>query len=145
MTLVLHQLLGRHCYAGVRYQLSDASLHDVFPEIPTTVSAVANASRNSVLHHVRLQTGLNHPNGLFASAGADWYAQTNTGYNAGAVPGDDFWQFNLHAGWRFSRRRAQLELGLLNLANQDYRLYPLNSYADLPRSRTLAVSIKLNF
>jgi hypothetical protein len=36
--------------------------------------------------------------------------------------GDDFWQHNVWSGYRFPRRRAELRLGVLNLADQDYRL-----------------------
>jgi hypothetical protein len=36
-------------------------------------------------------------------------------------------------------------VGLLNIAGQDYNLNPLNIYNELPRARTLAVSLKLNF
>ena len=59
--------------------------------------------------------------------------------------GDDFWHFNLFAGYRFRQRKAEVALGLLNIANQDYRLNPLNVYQELPRERTLMVSFRLNF
>jgi len=35
-------------------------------------------------------------------------------------------------------------ISLLNLAGQDYRLNPLNFYANLPRERIFAVSLKLS-
>ena len=35
--------------------------------------------------------------------------------------------------------------GVLNLADQDYRLTPLNAYRSLPRERTFVVSLRLNF
>ena len=37
------------------------------------------------------------------------------------------------------------QLGLLNIAGQNYNLNPLNLYNEIPRSRTLAVSLQLNF
>ncbi len=40
---------------------------------------------------------------------------------------------------------VDFQLGLLNIANRDYQLNPLNLYSELPRSRTLVVSLKLNF
>ena len=56
-----------------------------------------------------------------------------------------FAQFNVFAGYRFPRRRAELTVGLLNIADQDYRLNPLNLHADLARERTLTVNFKFNF
>jgi len=38
-----------------------------------------------------------------------------------------------------------LTLGLLNLTDQNYQLNPLTLYNDLPRGRTLALRLLLNF
>jgi hypothetical protein len=38
-----------------------------------------------------------------------------------------------------------MTLGLLNITDQNYNLNPLNLYNELPRSRTLALSLRLNF
>jgi len=86
----------------------------------------------------------NHPCGFFAEAQSLWYAQNNKGYGSSA-PGDDFWQFNAFVGYRFPRRNAEVMLGLLNITDQDYRLNPLNVYNELPRQRTLALRLRLNF
>lgn len=59
--------------------------------------------------------------------------------------GDDFWQFNLYAGYRFYRNQCELSCGLLNLTGQDYQLDPLNPYNELPRDRTLLVRAKFSF
>jgi hypothetical protein len=82
--------------------------------------------------------------GFFAEGEALWFNQSNEGYTPDE-PGDDFWQFNLYAGYHFPRRKAEVTLGLLNLAGQDYNLNPLNIYNELPRARTLAVSLQFNF
>jgi len=50
------------------------------------------------------------------------------------MPDEDFWQFNVFAGYRFARRRAELLVGGLNLTGQDYRLNPVTLYAELPAS-----------
>ena len=52
---------------------------------------------------------------------------------------------NLFAGYRFLRRHAQVQLGVLNLTDRDYRLNPLNLYAELPRQRTFTASLQFNF
>jgi len=144
LVLSVNQLLGDYWHLGARYQLSDAELADDFPEIPATVSASAHTLRAGTLHQLHSYVGLALPQGFFGRAEAVWHSQSNRGFNAGATPGDDFWQANLHAGWRFLRRRGELQVSLLNLAGQDYRLNPLNLHSALPRERTLAISLKLS-
>jgi outer membrane receptor for monomeric catechols len=85
-----------------------------------------------------------HPCGFFAQFQALWYGQSSQGY----VPpllGDDFWQLNAFAGYRFPGRKAELRLGLLNLTDQNFRLNPLTLYNDLPRERTVVVRFQFNF
>ena len=89
-----------------------------------------------VLNQLDLTAIYNHPCGFFAEGEALWFDQSNEGYTPGE-PGDDFWQFNLFAGYRFPHRKAELTVGLLNIAGQDYQLNPLNIYNEMPRSRTL--------
>jgi len=57
----------------------------------------------------------------------------------------DFWQFNLYAGWRFWQRRAELQLGLLNVGDQDYQLNPVNLTYAQPRGREFMARFKFNF
>jgi outer membrane receptor for ferric coprogen and ferric-rhodotorulic acid len=148
LTANLNQLVAQDWALGAVYRFSQAKLHDRFPEIPTTAAVPAgfpaDAKLEATLHRLSLYTIYNHPSGFFAQGEADWYSQDNRGYST-ALPPDDFWQFNLFVGYRFSRRRAELRLGLLNMSNQDYHLSPLNLAPDLPRTRTLAVSFKFNF
>jgi len=95
------------------------------------------------LHNLNLFAIYNHPSGVFAEGQALWAAQHN--YDSSTGPGDEFWQFNLFAGYRFPHRQAQLTIGALNLTSQDYRLNPLNLYTELPRHRTFVASLKFNF
>src|SRR5205823_14516603 len=91
--------------------------------------------------------------GFFSQAQAVWTEQVNWADTlspsgagpASALAGDDFWQFNVYAGYRFLHRAAEVKIGLLNITDQNYRLNPLNLYYDLPRGRTLAVSFKFYF
>lgn len=119
------------------------------------------------LHQVSLFTVYNHPNGFFARAEANWYHQELDNFvknidlptwgdtnqephprvyteNLG-LPGEDFWQFNFVAGYRFYRNQAELSCGFLNMTGEDYRLDPLSPYLDLPRDRTFMVRCKLAF
>jgi len=144
ITASLDQLVGKDFVLGVTYKFTEAELHDLLPGVPATALATADQRQSSSLHHLTLYGLFNHSSGFFAQADADWYAQENSGY-AVALPGDSFFQENLYVGYRFAHRRAELRLGLLNLAGQDYRLNPLTIYAELPRKRVLEASFKFVF
>ncbi len=144
LSLAVNQLLGEHVTVGGRYQISDAGLNANFPQIPATVTGALSSHNGATLQQNHLYALFNHPSGFFGSLEALWYDQDNRGYSP-AEPGDAFWQFNAYAGYRFLRRRAEVRLGLLNMANQDYQLNPLNIYDELPHERTLAVRVKFNF
>jgi Tfp pilus assembly protein PilF len=144
LTFSANQLLGDDWSLGLRYRLSEAELDDRLTEIPISIYPRARDENRAVLHQLLLFAHFNHPSGFFAQFQSLWTAQFN--HNLGTdLKGDDFWQFNLLAGYRFARRRAEVALGLLNLTDQDYRLYPLNLYAELPRERTLLVRCRFNF
>lgn len=146
--VVVNQLVGEHLSLGASYRLSQADLADRFVNIPATATTTGGfaASRDltATLHWVNLFARFHHACGFFSEANALWAVQSNHGYTPN-VPGDDFWQFNLYAGYRFPNRVAEVRVGLLNLTDQDYRLNPLNLYYELPRERTLAASLKFNF
>ncbi len=148
LTLTANQLLGDEWSLGAVYRLSRAVLHDDFPQIPSGVPVVpplqARSRTEGVLNNLDLFAIYNSPCGFFAEGEALWYAQHNSGYS-GHEPGDDFWQFNVFAGYRFPRRRAEITLGLLNLTDQNYQLNPLNIYNELPRERTLAARFTVHF
>jgi Tfp pilus assembly protein PilF len=144
-----NQLLGRDWSLGARYRLSQAVLDDSFPDVPASPPSVPNPiipkqRTEGVLQQLSLSAIYNHPCGFFARGNALWVAQSNTGYTP-AQPGDDFWQLNAFAGYRFPRRKVEIMLGLLNITDQNYNLNPLNLYNELPRSRTLALRLQINF
>ena len=140
-TASLNQLVGRGWAFGARYRLSDADLQTSYPGVSPTFFPRTDTS--ALLHTVDLYAIYNMGSGFFAQAQALWRGQSNYDYNP-ALPGDSFWQFNLYGGYRFRHRQAEVSIGLLNLANRDYHLNPLNLYQELPRERTLLVTLKLN-
>jgi len=149
LLVTANQLVGQDWSLGARYRLSQAVLHDNFPDVPVTLGPIQNPiipnqRTKGVLQQLSLSAIYNHPCGFFAQGEADWYDQSNSGYIT-AEPGDDFWQLNAFVGYRFLHRRGQVTLGLLNITDQNYSLNPLNLYNELPRSRTLLVSLQLNF
>jgi tetratricopeptide (TPR) repeat protein len=144
-----NQLVGRDWSLGLRYRLSQAVLHDNFPGVPANsnlnfVNFQPRQRIEATLHQLNLFAIFNHPCGFFAQGEAVWYSQSNDGFGNNE-PGDDFWQVNGFAGYRFPRRHAEITLGLLNITGQNYHLNPLNIYNELPRERTLAVQFNVNF
>lgn len=148
LAITFNQLLGDEWSLGARYRLSKADLEQRFTELPP--GAVYHAGlqpqeqTESVLHQLQLSAFYNHPSGFFGGASAIWYLQSNQGYSPDK-PGDDFWQFNVEAGWRFFRRRLEARVALLNLTDRDYRLNPLNLTSELPHGREVVTSLRFNF
>jgi Tfp pilus assembly protein PilF len=150
LVFTVDQLLGKQWAAGARYRLSQANLDTSYPDInpailvKTAPSFHVRQNLDSVLQTVNLHANWNHPSGLFSVLEANWYNQSNSGFSP-AEPGDDFWQFNVYAGYRFWHRRAELTVGLLNVADQNYRLEPLNLYNEMARSRTIFTRLRISF
>ena len=134
----------------------------------TDAATLARASRTRAeanLHELNLYALYNHPSGFFARGEANWYRQDNDELQTSATlvgpepglyktrfttrnvgrPGEDFWQFNVFAGYRFHRNQCELSCGVLNLTGADYRLNPVNPYNELVRDRTFMVRCRLNF
>jgi hypothetical protein len=142
LAVSVNQLLGDEFALGVRYALTRAELDQAYS---ANVQAVIPAShQRATLHHVSTYALFNHASGFFARAELQWYSQQNGGYR-GTQPGDDFFQGNLYAGYRFFRNRAELRLGVLNVAGGNYRLNPLTVYEELPRERVFEAQLRFVF
>ena len=146
LNVALNQLAGRDWSLGADYRISDARLNGNFIDIPPTIVGASSVNQNNeaLLQQLTLSVNYNNPSGFFGRAEANWAHQKNFGYSY-PIPGDDFWQFNLFAGYRFWHRAAEVQIGLLNVADQNYSLNPLNLYNDLPRGRTLSVLFNFYF
>jgi Flp pilus assembly protein TadD len=146
LVFTANQLVGREWSFGARYRVSQSRLAQQWNAVEDPYLPLANDPTvlDSVLHQVSLDANWNHPTGLFARFGALWSRQSNAGYSPDE-PGDNFWQFNVLFGYHFPGRQAQLTVGMLNLADHDYRLEPLTFYNDLPRRRTLVAQAMFNF
>jgi len=149
LQVTANQLLGKEWALGAQYRLSQTVLNDDFVDVPDSVpngfvDFQPRQQTKGVLQQVDLTAICNLPTGFFAEGEALWFGQNNDGYTP-AEPGDNFWQFNLFAGYRSPRRRMEATIGLLNVAGQDYQLNPLNAYNELPRTRTIAVRLQFDF
>ncbi len=141
----VNQLLGDNWSLGGAYQVTVSDLRTTFPEVPrATLPALAESQQTATLQQAQVFALYSHPTGFFARVEGLWFDQSNTGYSPD-IPGADFVQINLIAGFRFRRNYGEVSLGLLNVTDQDYKLNPLNPYNELPRDRTLAARVRLNF
>ena len=148
ISLSLHQLVGRAWAFGSVYRLSHAKLKDNFPSISDAVGAGSGFSprttMSGTLQTLDLHAIYQHPSGLFAQLKGSWTRQVN-GDSQAALAGDDFWQWDILAGYRFPRRRAEITVGVLNLTGRDYHLTPLNLRQDTARERTFYARFNFNF
>jgi cytochrome c-type biogenesis protein CcmH/NrfG len=144
LQITLDQLIDDQFGVGVSYRVSRAQLDQRLPEIPSSVLATANQDLEAILHQARFYARFNHESGFYSHVEGVWSQQSNRGYSPN-IPGDDFWQFNAFAGYRFYQRRAQIQLGILNIADQNYQLNPLNLYQELARERMFIASFRFNF
>lgn len=145
--LTINQLIADEWSLGARYRVSYAELERHFEDIPanalTAQGFQARTESDALLHQVNLFVIYSDPSGFFVQPEALWNGQDN--YGAEAATDDEFWQFNLYAGWRGFHRRFEVRVGVLNLTDEDYRLNPLNLTAELPRERTFVARLKFNF
>jgi Tfp pilus assembly protein PilF len=146
LLLTVDQLLGKEWALGGRYRLTEARLDQHFPEVSYVImpSDIFRGDQHHelTLHQLDLHVLFNHETGFFTQFNALWNSQNNSGPD---LPGDQFWQFNFFAGYRFAERRAQLTLGFLNLTDRDYHLDPLVLHSELPRGRTFMTRLDLSF
>lgn len=137
----LNQLIGADFDCGLAYKITESDLHQSFPGIPL---ASLQQSFHSTLQEVDGYFLFNHSSGFFARFDAHWYGQNNNGWTP-AEPNSSFFQENIYGGYRFAHRRAELQLGILNLAGGGYNLNPLTPYLELPRKRVLEARFNLIF
>jgi tetratricopeptide (TPR) repeat protein len=144
LLFTVNQLLGDRWSVGAKYQLSFSDLETIFQEIPTAISSLADSRQKGTLHQAQVFAIYNHPSGWFGRLEGYWARQSNVGY-APDEPGDEIFQLNAYAGYRFRRNYGDITLGFLDINDQDYKLNPLNYYNELPRERTFVARVRLNF
>ena len=148
----LNQLVSDQWSFGIRYKFTRSELERQLPEVPRTVMGARQLDEGD-LHQASLFALFNHPSGWFAGADLNWYLQNSafgTNSTAGAdvttpIPGEEFPQLNVLAGYRFRRQRGEIALGGLNLTGEDYHLNPINPYVELPRERVFYARLRLRF
>jgi len=142
--ITLNQLIGENFVFGIDYKLTHSDLRESLPEIPLAALSTANSRLTSTLQEGDAYLLFDHRSGIYAKLDAHWYGQRNDGFNPGE-PYSSFFQENIYLGYRFLHRRAEMQLGILNLAGGDYDLNPLTVYQELPRKRVFEASFNFIF
>lgn len=141
LRVTVNRLIHREWSLGARYRLSRAALKGRFS---TPGASALNQDETATLQQLALSLHYHHPCGLFGQFQSVWCSQ-DYGRDLAPLSGADFWQHHVTLGYRLPNRRAELALSVLNLADRDYKLHPLNLHADLPRERTLAARFTFEF
>ena len=144
LLFTINQLLAEEWSFGANYQFTFSNLQTVFPEIPRTISSLADFRQKATLHQAQVFAIYNHPSGWFGRLEGYWARQSNVGYFPD-IPGDEIFQLNVYGGYRFRRNYGDITLGFLDITDQDYKLNPLNYYNELPRERTFLARVRLSF
>jgi Tfp pilus assembly protein PilF len=147
LELTASQLLPGEWSLGAQYQITQAMLNEDFSHVPNSIRFINFEPRQeteALLQQAEFLAIYNHSSGFFFRGEALWNDQSNSGYTP-RLPGDEFWQFNAFAGYRFLHRRAELRFGVLNIGGQDYTLSPLSLHEEYPHQRTFTLRLRLNF
>jgi tetratricopeptide (TPR) repeat protein len=143
VAVALNQLLSDGLALGITYSLGHVQLTEDFPDLQQSLVPASHSEWSSVQHDVTAFAQWLHRSGFFAYTQALWIDQLNDGPTN--IADDEVLHVDAGVGYRFLRGRGRVMIGVLNLTDRDYRLWPLNRYPDLPRHRTLVSSFTLSF
>ena len=144
VSLTVNRILVERWFLEGGYQFARSTLELRQALVPDQPAKDRSVEEQSNLHVLRAGLAYRPRSGWFGQARVAWYIQDNQS-TVTDRPGDDVPMVDLWLGWQFPLRRGEVAVGLLNLADQDYRLYPLNYYWEMPRERTFAARLKWNF
>ncbi len=143
-SVYINQLLSDEWALGARYTYTHAELDSDYPELSAAGINQFATVESSALHQAETYLIWNHADGWFSRLSARLFAQDNSGY--GTPRPDDTWsQLDLSVGKRFFQNRGSIEIGILNLTDENYRHNPLISLPESPRERTAFVELRLDY
>jgi tetratricopeptide (TPR) repeat protein len=151
--VALHQLLDDEWALSVSYKFVRSELERTLPEVTPYLWTSEYRADQADLHTFSAALLYRHRCGFFARAEANYYLQDNRGWSYDSrgqaveedQPEDHFPQINFWVGYRWRRNLGDIAVGLLNATGTDYKLNPLNPYAELPRERVVAARLRLRF
>ncbi len=139
----INQLIGEQWALGARYTYTRAELDRSFPELSSAGVTGFSSNEESRLHDAQAYLIWNDESGWFSRLSARFLSQDNSGYST-PRPGDSWTQFDFSIGKRFYDNRGSLEVGILNLTDEDYSHNPLISLPEFPRERTFFIEMRID-
>lgn len=134
-------VLGRYRLASLAYDEAWEGLGDA----PVLAIPGWESTSQTRLLVQRVNLGLRYhaPSGWYAGADAMWWREWGSGArSAGLV---DNVRLDLLAGYRFARRRAEVEVGIENLLDDDPRPSPLSVSGLVSRERAWVVRARWSY
>ncbi|HWD20768.1 MAG TPA: TonB-dependent receptor [Verrucomicrobiae bacterium] len=147
ISLNVNQMISDDFSLGASYHLTSARItyDTMLLGVPLTeVNRRSRVVNDATLNQLTLFANCYLPCGFFGRAECTWWGQYDAGFGP-TETGDQFWQANVFAGYRFPRRHVEIQAGILNLTDRDYHLDPLTYYVDPARRRTFVASLKFSF
>jgi hypothetical protein len=147
IALSVSQLLDEDWSLALGYRFARSDFSDRFPLVPLSRYADVATTKHADLHRLSFSALFNHHSGFFSSLELLSFWQNSSGYVPGSpeLIAESFQQINFYFGYRFPKQKGEVLVGALNLSDQDYRLNPLSTYAELPRERVWMARLRLNF
>ncbi|MCU0777343.1 MAG: TonB-dependent receptor [Akkermansiaceae bacterium] len=142
-SVYINQLIGDEWALGARYTYTNGELDRSLPELAAAAITGFSSSEASDLHQAETYLIWNHESGWFSRLNARFFSQDNEGYTP-ARAGDSWTQLDISAGKRLFNNRGALEIGVLNLAGDDYQFNPLLTLPDFPRERVFYVEMRID-
>ncbi len=140
--LTANQILARDWFLLGTYQFTRADLDSTLLTIPAPLTFPRTESSTSNLQRITASLLYQRPDGWFGRVLLNWYDQENSPNVL--VRRESFPQLDLFAGYRFPKLHGDVTVGVLNVTDQSYSLYPLTIYQQLPYSRMLYLRLRIN-
>jgi outer membrane receptor protein involved in Fe transport len=137
--VIVNQIITDEIFAQANYQFTRADLDSIYPTIPATTGFNRVFSDRADLHRLGGSLLYQREDGWFGRARVTYLRQ-----EAEPITSDEVAFVDLFVGWRFPKLRGDVTLGVLNVADSNYSLYPLTVHEEFPRERTFYLRFRLN-
>jgi hypothetical protein len=137
--VIVNQTITDEIFAQALYQFTRADLEVAYPTISAPPSFPRLSADRADLHRLGASLLYQREDG--------WFARTRVTYlrqEAEPITSDDVTFVDLFVGWRFPKLRGDVTVGVLNIADSNYSLYPLTVHEEFPRERTFYLRFRLN-
>ena len=136
---IVNQAITDELFAQGLYQFTRADLDQAYVNLPAPATFNPQSSERADLHRFGASLLYQRPDGWFARGCFTYIRQEAQPITSDSVPFGD-----LFIGWRFPKLKGDITVGVLNIGDQNYQLFPLTPYEEFPRERTFYARFRLN-